>query len=234
MKIDKVSIVIPVYNEKNTVAEVIARVKAVDLGEIEKEVIVVDDASTDGTRETLKAIGGIKTIFHPANLGKGGAIRSGFSAATGDVLILQDADLEYDPNDFKELIKPILRGKGEIILGVRINPDPDERRLHVFYWLTWLGNKTITWATNWLYWNDAGEYEACYKAFSKRLVRSVEVRSNGFEYDNEFICKLLKRGHRTVDMPIHYYPRGYKEGKKIKPTDGFKILWTIVKYRLVD
>ena len=234
MKINKVSIVIPVYNEKNTVAEVIARVKAVDLGEIEKEVIVVDDASTDGTRETLKAIGGIKTIFHPANLGKGGAIRSGFSAATGDVLILQDADLEYDPNDFKELIKPILRGEGEIILGVRINPDPDERRRHVFYWLTWLGNKTITWATNWLYWNDAGEYEGCYKAFSKRLVRSVEVRSNGFEYDNEFICKLLERGHRTVDVPIHYYPRGYKEGKKIKPTDGFKILWTIVKYRLVD
>lgn len=234
MKINKVSIVIPVYNEKNTVAEIIARVKAVDLGEIEKEVIVVDDASTDGTRETLKAIGGIKTIFHPANLGKGGAMKSGFSAATGDVLIPQDADLEYDPNDYKELIKPILRGEGEIVLGVRINPARDERRGHIFYWLTWLGNKTITWATNWLYWNDAGEYEACYKAFSKRLVRSVEVRSNGFEYDNEFVCKLLKRGHRTVDMPIHYDPRGYKEGKKIKPKDGFKILWTIIKYRLVD
>lgn len=234
MKINKVSIVIPVYNEKNTVAEIIARVKAVDLGEIEKEVIVVDDASTDGTRETLKAIGGIKTIFHPANLGKGGAMRSGFSAATGDVLILQDADLEYDPNDFKELIKPILRGEGEIILGVRINPERDERRRHVFYWLTWLGNKTITWATNWLYWNNAGEYEGCYKAFTKRIVDLVKVRSNGFEYENELICKLLKRGYRTVDTPIHYYPRGYKEGKKIKPKDGFKILWTIVKTRLVD
>lgn len=167
MKIQKVSIVIPVYNEKNTVAEIIARVKAADLGEIEKEIIVVDDASTDGTREALKTIGGVKTIFHSANLGKGGAMKSGFSAATGDVLIPQDADLEYDPNDYKELINPILRGEGEIVLGVRINPGRDERRRHIFYWLTWLGNKTITWATNWLYWNNAGEYEGCYKALPK-------------------------------------------------------------------
>ena len=234
MLIKKLSIIIPAYNEKGTIREIIRRVEAVDLGGIEKEIIVVDDGSSDGTREILKTIHGIKYIFHEKNLGKGGALRTGFKEATGEVVIPQDADLEYDPRDFRALIKPILENKTEVVLGVRIDPEKDERKKKSFYWLAWLGNKAITWATNILYWNNAGEYEGCYKAFSKRLADSINVKTNGFEYENELICKILKRGYKTADAPIHYYPRGYSEGKKIKPKDGFKILWAIIKYRFVE
>lgn len=234
MQIKKLSIIIPAYNEKDTIREIIRRVGVVDLGRIEKEIIVVDDGSTDGTREILKTISGIKYIFHEKNLGKGGALRTGFEVATGDVLIPQDADLEYDPSDFPALILPILENKTEVVLGARIDPEKDERKKKSFYWLAWLGNKAITWATNILYWNNAEEYEGCYKALSKRLVDSINVKTNGFEYENELICKILKRGYKTADAPIHYYPRGYQQGKKIKPKDGFKILWTIIKYRFVE
>lgn len=234
MQIKKLSIIIPAYNEKKTIAEIIRRVKAVDLGAIEKEIIVVDDGSTDGTREILKTISGIKYIFHEKNLGKGGAERTGFKNASGEVVTVQDADLEYDPNDFAVLIKPILNGKTEAVLGARIEPEKDERRKKSLYWLAWLGNKLITWTTNILYCNNAEEYEGCYRVFTKRLVDSIDVKSNGFEYDNELVCKILKKGHKTLDVPVHYFPRSYKEGKKIKPKDGFKILWTIIKYRFID
>ena len=231
MQIKKLSIIIPAYNEKNTIAEIVRRVMVVDLGEIEKEIIVVDDGSTDGTREILKTIPGIRYIFHRKNLGKGGALRTGFEAATGEAVIPQDADLEYDPNDFPALIKPILEDKTEVVLGVRVEPEKDDRKKKSFYWLAWLGNKAITWTTNILYWNDAEEYEGCYKVFTKRLVASINVKTNGFEYENELICKALKRRYKTIDVPINYSPRNYQQGKKIKPKDGFKILWTIIKYR---
>lgn len=230
----KLSIIIPAYNEKNTIEEIIRQVKAVNLGGVEKEIIVVDDGSKDGTREIVKSIPGIRHIFHEKNLGKGGAMKTGFQAATGDILIPQDADLEYDPNDYQAMIAPILAGKTEVTNGVRIQPENDQRRTTLSYWLHWLGNSSITWTTNWLYWNNGGEYEGCYKAFTKKLVDSIPIKTNNFDYDNELICKILKRGYKIVDVPIKYYPRDYEQGKKINWKHGFLILWTIIKTRFVD
>lgn len=230
----KLSIIIPAYNEKNTIEEIIRRVKAVNLGRIEKEIIVVDDGSKDGTREILKSISGIRYIFHEKNLGKGGAMKTGFREATGDILIPQDADLEYDPDDYMAMIRPILDGRAEITNGVRIQPPDDPRIFSISYWLHWLGNNSITWTTNLLYWNNAGEYEGCYKAMTKKLVDSIPVKTDNFDYDNELICKALKKGCRIIDVPIRYFPRDYEEGKKINWKHGFLILWTIVKTRFFD
>ncbi len=230
----KLSIIIPCFNEKNTVAEIIKRVKAVSLSNIEKEIIVVDDGSTDGTRDIIKTISGIRYFFHNRNLGKGGAIKTGFIKATGEIVIIQDADLEYDPNEYGAVVTPILNGQSEVVLGVRIMPAHDLRRRKSNYWLAWLGNHCITLLTNILYNNCAGEYEGCYKAFTKKLVDQISIKTDDFDFDNELICKILKLGYRTIDVPIHYYPRGYSEGKKINYKHGFKILWTIIKYRFVN
>jgi len=230
----KLSIIIPAYNEKNTIEEIIRRIKVVNLSGVEKEIIVVDDGSKDGTSEILKKIPGIKYIFHEKNLGKGGAMKTGFKNASGDILIIQDADLEYDPNDYMAVIEPILSGRAEVVNGVRIQPKNDSRKMTVAYWLHWLGNNAITWATNWLYWNNAEEYEGCYKAFTKKLIDSIEIKTNNFDFDNELLCKILKRGYKIVDAPIYYYPRNYEEGKKINWKHGLLILWTIIKTRFVD
>ncbi len=227
----KLSIVIPCFNERATIREVIDRVQAVVLSGIEKEIIIVDDGSTDGTRDIIKNLHGVRYIFHRKNLGKGGALQTGFAAATGDMVMIQDADLEYDPNDYPRLVRPILEGKTEIVLGVRIAPSRDERKKKSQYWLSWFGNHAITQLTNWLYWNDAGEYEGCYKVFSRQLVRRISVATHDFDFDNELICKALKLGYHTYDVPIHYYPRGYKDGKKINWRHGLKILKTIMVER---
>lgn len=229
----KLSIVIPAYNEEKTVAEIIRRVQAVDLGATEKEIIVVDNNSTDRTGEIARTLPGVRVLLEKQP-GKGAAVKRGFKEATGNILLIQDADLEYDPNDYPAVIKPILDGKTEAVLGVRIPPERDGRRRKSLYWLSWLGNKAITWATNWLYWNDAGEYEGCYKAFTKRLIDSIDVKTDDFDYDNELVCKILKKGGKTADVPIRYYPRSYEEGKKINWRHGVKILGTIFKYRFVD
>lgn len=227
----KLSIIIPSYNEETTIEEIIKRVKAVNLGDIEKEIIVIDDGSKDKTREILKGLDGIRYIFHKKNLGKGGAVKTGFREASGDILIIQDADLEYDPGDYPAVIKPILERKTEVVLGVRIQPQHDARRHKPMYWLSWLGNNMITWATNWLYWNNAGEYEGCYKAFTKKIIASITIETNDFDFDNELVSKILRKGYRTVDVPIRYFPRNYEEGKKIHWKHGVKILWTIFKWR---
>lgn len=230
----KLSIIIPCYNEKNTIKRIIDLVQKSSLPNIEKEIIVVDDGSTDGTQDIIKTIPGIKYFFNVKNLGKGSAVKIGFQEATGEIVIIQDADLEYDPNEYGAMIAPILRGNAEAVLGVRIFPNHDLRRRKSNYWLAWLGNHCITWLTNILYDNHAGEYECCYKAFSKKLIDRIHVKTNNFDYDNELICKALKLGYKTVNVPVHYYPRGYSEGKKINYKHGIKILWTIIKYRFVD
>ncbi|MEK7541504.1 MAG: glycosyltransferase family 2 protein [Patescibacteria group bacterium] len=228
----KLSIIIPAYNEAQTIEETVRRVKAVPLV-LEKEIIVVDDGSGDGTREIAGRIPGIVVVLHEENRGKGGAVKSGIRRATGDVILVQDADLEYDPAEYPALVAPIIAGEADVVMGVRIPPERDARRRKSLYWLSWLGNHVITQTTNWLYWHNAREYEACYKVFRRETVQGIDVRTDDFDFDNELICKLLRRGKRIVDVPVRYNPRNYEKGKKIRWHHGFKILWTIVKWRFL-
>ena len=232
----KLSVVIPAYNEESTIAEMIQRVKAVDLGAIELEIVVVDDGSKDRTREILKTIPGIRVVLHERNSGKGAAVKSGFRAATGDIVLIQDADLEYDPQDYPALLQPILEGRAEATMGSRFILE----RIQFFgkgakspFFTHYIGNILIVRLTNALYRHSATDYEGCYKAFSKSVVDSIPIAANGFEYDNELICKLLRRGHRIAEVPIKYRPRTYEEGKKIKWQDGVRMIWTIVKWRFI-
>ncbi len=233
--IRKLSVVIAAYNEAGTIAETIERVKSADIVGLDLEVIVVDDGSVDGTRDILRGIPGIRPIFHEENRGKGGAVKSGFRAATGDVVLIQDADLEYDPRDYKAVLQPIVEGRVEAVMGSRFT---HERPRFFFgeprspFFAHYVGNLVIIALTNLLYRNAATDYEGGYKAFTKRLVDAVPIEADGFEYDNELVCKLLRRGHRIEEVPITYRPRTYEHGKKIKWTDGLRMVWTILKWRV--
>ena len=229
----KLTIVIPAYNEERTIAEVIRRVLEANIGGLEREIIVVDDGSRDRTRDIVRTTPGIRAIFHERNRGKGGALRTGIEAATGDVVIFQDADLEYDPRDFKMLLDPIVDGRCEFVMGSRFLGEKPK-----FIWggkspffTHYVGNKVVVLLTNVLYGNRATDYEGCYKAVSRRLLLSLRIGSDGFEFDNELICKALRLGHRIVEVSINYHPRSYREGKKITWRHGVRMLWTIVKWR---
>jgi len=226
----KLSILVPAYNEEATIAELLARALRADILGLEKEIIVIDNNSKDRTGEIARGVPGVRVIKE-LRPGKGAALKAGIREATGEIVVFQDADLEYDPNDYAAMITPILSGKKEAVLGVRI----EGRHSHPYiYYVGWLANFVITALTNILYLNNAREYEGCYKAFTTTLLRSVSIKTDNFDFDNELVCKLLKRGIKTVDVPIHYYPRGYDEGKKISWRHGFMILWTIIKYRFVN
>lgn len=195
---------------------------------------MVDDGSRDRTREIVSQIPGVQTVFHTRNQGKGAAVKSGFRAATGDVVLIQDADLEYDPKDYPSVVEPILAGRAEAVMGSRFASE----RPRFFrgtpkspFFTHYIGNLTIVAVTNALYGNAATDYEGGYKAFTKRLVESIPIEADGFEYDNELICKLLRRGHRIEEVPISYRPRRYDEGKKINWKHGVVMLWTVVKWR---
>lgn len=228
----KLSVIIPVFNEKDTMQKVFDMVSAVDLGSVEKEIIIVDDGSTDGTRDILKKLESernCKVIYHEKNKGKGGAMKTGMKVATGDMMIIQDADLEYDPNDYPALIKPIVEGRADMVLGVR-----DVRAIGPKYKINWLGNKMITWTTNLLYGRRAKEYLGCYKVFSKRVINTIEVKTDNFDYDTELLCKAWRRGYKNTETLIKYYPRSYEEGKKINLRHGLMMLWTTFKYRFFN
>lgn len=224
----KLSIIIPVYNEKDTIRDILDRVKAVD---IEKEIILVDDFSTDGSREILQGLAekGEKVFFHERNMGKGAALRTGFAHVTGDYCIVQDADLEYDPEDYHRLIAPVLKGKAEVVYGSRFT---GEHRNMFFH--HWVGNKFLTLVTNLLYNTTISDMETCYKLFRSDIIKSVNIKSNRFNFEPEITAKVLKKGFRIYEVPISYAGREFSEGKKITWRDGFSALWTLLKYRFVD
>ena len=230
----KLSVVIPAYNEERTIAETIQRVKSVDLGGLDLEIVVVDDGSRDQTREILKSIPGIRVVLHERNSGKGAAVKTGFRAATGDIVLIQDADLEYDPQDYGALVQPILDRCVDAVMGSRFILEPPRffgKGARSPFFTHYIGNILIVRLTNALYRQSSTDYEGCLKAFSKGVVDSLPIEANGFEYDNELICKLLRRGHRIAEVPINYRPRTYEQGKKIKWQDGVRMLWTIVQWR---
>jgi len=223
------SVIMPVYNEQETLAEILARVRAVDL---EKEILVVDDGSTDGTREILREEekkGDIRVFYHGTNKGKGAAVRTGLEHASGDLIIIQDADLEYDPRDYPKLLKPILEGQAEVVYGSRSQVFGE-----TMFFLQALGNRLLTLVTNLLYRTALSDMETCYKVFKAEVIKSIPLRSRRFEFEPEVTAKLLKRGYRIYEVPISYQGREYHEGKKLTWRDGITALWTLIKYRFVD
>jgi glycosyltransferase involved in cell wall biosynthesis len=225
----KLSVIIPVYNEENTIQEILRQVRAVGLAH---EIIVVDDGSTDRTRALLASeadVPGTTVILQERNKGKGAAVRTGFDRATGDILLIQDADLEYDPRDYPALLRPIEEGRVKVVYGSRfLGP-----RTAMFFWHM-LGNKVLTLVTNVLYNAMLSDMETCYKVFRADVIKGMALRSRRFEFEPEITAKVLKRGHRIFEVPISYYGREYAEGKKITWRQGPKAMWTLIKYRFVD
>jgi glycosyltransferase involved in cell wall biosynthesis len=223
------SIIIPVFNEKNTIRQVIAAVRATPY---RQEIILVDDGSTDGTRELLEQLDlpGAKIILHRHNLGKGAALRSGFAAASGEIVLIQDADLEYDPCEYEVLLKPILDGKADVVYGSRFAGNGAHR---VIYFWHYIGNRFLTLLSN-LFTNiNLTDMETCYKVFRREVIQSLSLRENRFGFEPEITAKIAGiKGIRIYEVPISYYGRTYEEGKKIGWRDGFCALWCILRYNL--
>ncbi|MDD4900805.1 MAG: glycosyltransferase family 2 protein [Patescibacteria group bacterium] len=226
----KLSIIIPVFNEKSTIAEIIKRIEAVDLG-VAKEIIIVDDFSTDGTREILKSLENkYKIIYQTKNLGKGAALRAGFKQATGDWLVVQDADLEYDPADFKDMLKTIAKAGALVVYGSRRLEHNYFKRRHSGY-IYACGGIFITWFTNLLYGTKITDEPTCYKMFRTDFLKSINLECKRFEFCPEITAKIARRGIKIYEVPISYRPRHKSEGKKINWRDGLEALWTLLKYR---
>ena len=229
----KLSILIPVYNERATILEILDRVQEAPLPKVidEKEIIAVDDGSTDGTRELLSQVEqqGVSVLYHEHNQGKGAAIRTALARATGDIIIIQDADLEYDPRDYAQLVQPIVEGRAKVVYGSRfLGP-----RMAMMFWHM-LGNSALTLMTNILYDAILSDMETGYKAFRADVIKAIPLHSRRFDFEPEVTAKVLKRGHRIFEVPISYYGREYREGKKISWKDGVVAVWTLFKYRFVD
>jgi glycosyltransferase involved in cell wall biosynthesis len=226
----KISIVIPVYNEEKTIKEIVKKIDQVNL---EKEIIIVDDGSKDATPQLLKDIQDhyhCKLICKKKNEGKGAALREGFQQVTGDIVIIQDADLEYEPNDYFVLIDPILKGNADVVYGSRFLGYP--RRV-LYFWHT-LGNNFLTLFSNMLNDLTLTDMETCYKVFKASILREVTFRSNRFGFEPEFTAKMAKKKYRIYEVPVSYYGRSYKEGKKITWRDGVAALYWILYYRIKD
>jgi len=225
----KISVIMPVFNERETLQRILENVKNVN---IEKEIIIVDDYSTDGTREILEKINDndVKVIYHSENQGKGAAIRTAQKHhITSDVVIIQDADLEYQPEDYLKLIKPIEDGFADVVYGSRFLGSH-----RVFMFWHYFGNKLLTWLTNLLYNTMLTDMETGYKVFRVEVFKKLNIRSNRFDFEPEVTAKVFKKKLKVVEMPITHYGRGYEEGKKITWKDGFIAIWTLMKYRFID
>ncbi|HEX4330831.1 MAG TPA: glycosyltransferase family 2 protein [Usitatibacter sp.] len=227
----RLSVVIPCYNEAATIAEIVAAVRAAPVAEI--EVIVVDDCSTDGTREILKGALSARIdrlVFHDVNQGKGAALRSGIKAATGDVVVIQDADLEYDPQEYPRLLAPIQENRADVVYGSRFMGGAPHRVL--YFWHS-VGNGVLTLLSNMATNLNLTDMETCYKAFRRELIQSIEIEENRFGFEPEITAKVARLGCRIYEVGISYYGRTYAEGKKIGYKDGFRALWCIVKYNVL-
>lgn len=225
-----ISVIIPCYNEVATIRDIVDAVKAV--GNVD-EILIVDDGSTDGTRDILKQWDAdplVRVIYHTINQGKGAAVRTGYTNAKGDIFIIQDADLEYDPRDYPKLLAPIQEGKAQVVYGSRFLGGP---RKTMFFW-NMVANKGLTLITNILYNSILSDMETCYKVTKAEVVRNMNLRSRRFEFEPEITAKILKRGYRIYEVPISYNGREWHEGKKIKWTDAPIAAWTLLRYRFMD
>ncbi len=224
----KLSVVMPVYNEVKTVRDIIRRVLEVP---VTGELVIVDDFSTDGTAELLRNIKDerVRIYFHEKNMGKGAAVRTGLGKVSGDVVVIQDADLEYDPADYLELIKPIREGKADVVFGSRFKGEHSG-----FSPLYKFGNKLLTVIANILFRSRLTDMETCYKMFRTSLLEGMVLKSDRFDFEPEITAKLIKKGARIAEVPVSYRSRGFEEGKKITWKDGFAAVWTLFRYRFRD
>jgi len=224
------SVVMPAYNEKRTILEIIKRVKAVN---IPKEILIIDDGSKDGTREMLRKIKDreIRVFFNDKNRGKSYSVRRGIREARGNIIIIQDADLEYDPRDYPKLVSPIASGKSKVVYGSRFPNPKDRPSLFNKYFI---GNRVLTLMANILYNAKITDEPTCYKVFDAKVLKSLDLKSNRFEFCPEVTAKVRKKGYKIIEIPIKYYPRTVEEGKKINWKDGIEAIWTLLKYRFID
>ena len=237
----RLSIIIPVFNEEKTISEILKRVNEVEIPGVKKQIIVVNDGSTDSTESAIQnlklKIQNLKYIRHQKNQGKGAAVRTGIANATGDYIIIQDADLEYDPKDIEKLIKPVLGGTSKIVYGTRLKRLPsfskEERTLQ--FLLHYMGNKFLSLLTSILYGQWITDMETCYKLFPRKAVERMKLNARGFEFEPEITAKLLRRGYKILEIPITTAPRGHDEGKKLNTfRDGTIALFTLLKCRFID
>ncbi len=229
VQIQEVTVIVPVYNEVKTILEVVRRVASQPNV---TEIVIVDDCSRDGTRELLQRTAFppyIHVLYHEKNMGKGAGIRTGVQAATKDIIIIQDADLEYNPSDFPVVLRPILEGDADVVYGSRFLGTHRSFMLHHY-----LGNRFLSLVTNVLYNNMLTDMETGYKAFRAPIIKSLRIRSNRFDFEPEITAKVLKRGYRIYEVPIYYAGRDYAEGKKITWRDGFAAIWALLRFRIMD
>ena len=229
----KLSVVVPVFNEKNTISEIISRISSAPSNELEKEIIVVDDFSTDGTREILKNLNQnskVKIAFHEKNQGKGASLRTGFNMVTGDIIIVQDADLEYDPKEYPIMLGPILEHKADVVFGSRFHAGP---RRALLFW-HYFGNLLLTFLSNLLNNLNLSDMETCYKMFTRQVLENIQIHSDRFGFEPEFTAKVAKKNWRIYEVPISYNGRSYAEGKKISWKDGILAIFAIIWFRFFD
>lgn len=221
------SIIMPVYNEIKTIRKILNEVEKVKLAGYKKEIVIVDDFSSDGTREFLQKLNGYKILFHNRNMGKTAALRTGIKHVTGDYTIIQDADLEYSPSDYRKLVEKAEEKKADIVYGSRFMNKVTHK-----YRLLYLGNKLLSWLTSIFFGSKITDMETCYKLIKTKLLKGIEIESEGFGFEAEVTVKLLKKGHKIYEVPISYKGRPYSEGKKIGVKDGLSAAWLLLKYRL--